>query len=231
VAVALAAALLGFLAVQAASQPRVAPARGIRRLELVDLIRQQDERIRELRRQVRALRRDLTDASVTESGSAEVRTLQAQVDEVAATAGGRGLSGSGVIAILDDSELARSPSGDPNDLVIHERDIQTVVNALWAAGAEAVAVNGQRLTSASAVRCAGNTLLLHGTVQSPPYEIVGIGDPQALGDSLRGGPGMDRLLAAARAFGLRYVFEEGIVHIPEGTVVPELEAARAVGGA
>lgn len=229
VAVAMAAALLGFLAVQAASQPRVAPARSVRRLELVDLIRQQDERIRALRRRVQLLRGDLTAASATASGSAEVRALQAQLDDLSAVAGGGGLSGPGVIVILDDSDLTRSPSGDPNDLVIHERDIQTVVNALWAANAEAVAVNGQRLTSASAVRCAGNTLLLHGTVHSPPYEIVAIGDSRALGDSLRSGPGMDRLLAAVRSFGLRYVFEEGLVQIPGGTVVPELAAARPVG--
>jgi uncharacterized protein YlxW (UPF0749 family) len=229
VAVALAAALLGFLAVQAASQPRAAPARGVRRLELADLIRQQDERIRELRRQVAALRRDLTAASRAASGSTEVRAMQAQVDELSAAAGGGGVSGSGVIVMLDDSDLSRSPSGDPNDLVIHERDIQTVVNALWAGDADAVALNGQRLTSASAVRCAGNTLLLHGTVQSPPYEIAAIGDPRALGDSLRSGPGMDRLLAAVRSFGLRYVFEEGLVEIPGGTAVPELLAARPVG--
>jgi uncharacterized protein YlxW (UPF0749 family) len=231
VAVALAAALLGFLAVQAASQPRVAPARGIRRLELVDLIQRQDERIRDLRGQVRDLRRDLAAATGRAPESAEVRTIQAEVDELAAVAGGRGLSGTGVVVTLDDSDLARSPSGDPNDLVIHEQDIQTVVNALWAADAEAVAVNSHRLTSASAVRCAGNTLLLHGTVQSPPYQIVAIGDPRALGDSLRGGPGIDRLLAAARTFGLRYGFEEGTVHIPPGTVVPELEASRPVGTA
>jgi uncharacterized protein YlxW (UPF0749 family) len=229
-AVALAAALLGFLAVQAASQPRVAPARSIRRLELVDLIQQQDQRIRELRREVRDLRRDLNDASGA-AGGAEVRAVQVEVDDMAAVAGGRGLDGPGVIVTLDDSNLARSPSGDPNDLVIHERDIQTVVNALWAAGAEAVGLNGHRLTSASAVRCAGNTLLLHGTVQSPPYEIVGIGDPEALRDSLEGGPGMDRLLAAARAFGLRYVFQEGTVRIPSGTVVPELAAAQPAGTA
>ncbi|MGH2682075.1 MAG: DUF881 domain-containing protein [Actinomycetota bacterium] len=230
-AVALAAALLGFLAVQAASQPRVAPARGIRRLEIVDLIRQQDRRIRELRADVRALRRDLREASGTAPSSAEVRDLQAQVDEMAVAAGGRGLDGPGVIVTLDDSPLARSPSGDPNDLVIHERDIQMVVNALWVAGAEAVAINGHRLTSLSAVRCAGNTLLLHGTVQSPPYEIVAIGDPAALRDSLEGGPGMDRLLAAAGAFGLRYGFEEGTVDIPSGTEVPELATARPVGTA
>jgi uncharacterized protein YlxW (UPF0749 family) len=230
-AVALAAALLGFLAVQAASQPRVAPARSIRRLELVDLIHQQDQRIRELRQEVRDLRKGLDDASGAAPGGAEVRAVRGEVDDMAAVAGSRGLDGPGVIVTLGDSNLARSPSGDPNDLVIHERDIQTLVNALWAAGAEAVGLNGHRLTSASAVRCAGNTLLLHGTVQSPPYEVVAIGDPEALRDSLEGGPGMDRLLAAARAFGLRYVFQEGTVRIPSGTVVPELAAAQPAGTA
>jgi uncharacterized protein YlxW (UPF0749 family) len=172
VAVPLAAALLGFLAVQAASQPREAPTRGIRRLEIVDLIQQQDQRVRALRREVRSLRRDLAEASELGPATAEVRATAAEVDDLAALAGGGGVSGPGVVVTLDDSDLSRSLSGDPNDLVIHEQDIQTVVNALWMAGAEAVAVAGHRLTSASAVRCAGNTLLLHGTVQSPPYEIV-----------------------------------------------------------
>jgi uncharacterized protein YlxW (UPF0749 family) len=225
-AVALAAGLLGFLAVQAASQPRVAPARGIRRLELVDLIVQQDRRIRDLRSQVRMLRRDLSEASSSAPGTAEIRGLRAEVEGLDGLAGGGGLTGPGVTLTLDDSGLARSPSGDPNDLVIHERDIQTVVNALWAAGAEAVAVAGQRLTSASAVRCAGNTLLLHGSVHSPPYEIVAIGDPEALRESLGARPGMDRLLAAARSFGLRYVVQAGNVRIPARTEMPELAAAR-----
>ena len=226
VAVALAAGLLGFLAVQAASQPRGAPTRGIRRLELVDLIHQQDQRVRALRGEVRTLRRELSEAAGTGLATAEIRAATAEVDELAALAGGGGLSGRGVVVTLDDSDLSRSPSGDPNDLVIHEQDIQTVVNALWRAGAEAVAVAGQRLTTASAVRCAGNTLLLHGTVQSPPYEIVAIGDPAALRDSLAGGAGINRVLAAARAFGLRYVVEEGTVRIPAGSVVPELVTAR-----
>jgi uncharacterized protein YlxW (UPF0749 family) len=225
VAVALAASLLGFLAVQAASNPREAPTRGIRRLQIVDLIQQQDERVRALRREVRALRRDLAEASEMGPATAEVRATSAQVAELTALAGGGGLSGPGVVVTLDDSDLSRSPSGDPNDLVIHEQDIQTVVNALWRAGAEAVAVAGHRLTSASAVRCAGNTLLLHGTVQSPPYEIVAIGAPDTLRDSLAGGPGIDRVLAAARAFGLRYVVEEGTVRISAGIAVPELIAA------
>jgi uncharacterized protein YlxW (UPF0749 family) len=228
-AVALAAGLLGFLAVQAASQPREAPTRGIRRLELVDLIQQQDQRVRALRREVRDLRRDLAEASGMGPATAELQATEAEVAELSAVAGGGGVSGPGVVVTLDDSDLSRSPSGDPNDLVIHEQDIQTAVNALWRAGAEAVAVAGQRLTSASAVRCAGNTLLLHGTVQSPPYEIAAVGDPDALRDSLARGPGIDRVLAAARAFGLRYVVEEGTVRIPAGTDVPELVMARPGG--
>ncbi len=57
----------------------------------------------------------------------------------------------------------------PDDLVVHQQDVQAVVNALWAGGADAVQVMDQRLLSTSAVRCVGNTLLLNGRVYSPPY--------------------------------------------------------------
>lgn len=226
-AVALATGLLGFLAVQAASQPRVAPARGIRRLELVDLIQQQDRRVRALRNDVRDVRREMAQLGALAPGSAEVEAIEAEIARLTDLAGGGALLGQGVVVTLDDSGAARSPTGDPNDLLVHERDIQTVVNALWAAGAEAVAVNGQRLTSASAVRCAGNTLLLNGTVHSPPYEILAIGDPEALRDSMAARPGMDRLLAAVRTFGLRYLVEAGTVRIPEGGATPSLRLARS----
>jgi uncharacterized protein YlxW (UPF0749 family) len=116
---------------------------------------------------------------------------------------------------LEDSSASNSPTGDPNDLVIHEQDIQTVVNALWAAGAEALSVNGERLTSTSAVRCAGNTLLLHGEVHSPPYEIRAIGDPDALAATLPRQAGMGRLLEDVRAFGLGLEIEPGPVAIPQ----------------
>jgi uncharacterized protein YlxW (UPF0749 family) len=71
-------------------------------------------------------------------------------------------------ATPDDSSLRQLPTGNLNDLVIHSQDVQAVVNGLWKAGAEAVAINGQRLVSTSAVLCVGNTLLLNGTVHSPP---------------------------------------------------------------
>jgi uncharacterized protein YlxW (UPF0749 family) len=228
-AVPLAAALLGFLAVLAARQPPQA-TREIRRLELADLVRQEDARVRALRGQVRELQGRL---EAIEATSAEtdlgLRGIREQIEELAVGGGTAGLVGPGVTVTLDDSSAGRSPTGDPNDLIVHERDIQTVVNALWAAGAEAVAVNGERLTAGSAVRCAGNTLLLHGVLHSPPYRIGAIGDPAALSASFPGGPGMDRLQAAVRAFGIQLDVEPGTVRIESGPPTGTLDLARPSG--
>jgi uncharacterized protein YlxW (UPF0749 family) len=206
VTVAIAAALLGFLAVLAARQPPRA-SRDLRRLELVDLIRDQDARVRRLRTEVRSLEDELAAGAGTE----EVRRLRRRVEAVAARAGGGPVEGPGVVVTLDDSSANRSPTGDPNDLIVHERDIQTLVNALWGAGAEAVAIGGDRLTALSAVRCAGNTLLIHGALRSPPYRVAAIGDPGRLGDALSGQPGMGRLLVAVEAFGLGFEVERTTV--------------------
>ena len=62
--------------------------------------------------------------------------------------------------------------------------MQAVVNALWAGGAEAMTIMGVRVISTSAVRCVGNTLLLHGRVYSPPFVITAIGDPSAMQQAL-----------------------------------------------
>ena len=67
-----------------------------------------------------------------------------------------------------------------DDLVVHQQDVQAVVNALWAAGAEAMTLMDQRVISTSAVRCVGNVLILQGRVYSPPYTVTAIGDPAAL---------------------------------------------------
>ena len=219
VAVPLAAALLGFLGVLAASQPEQ-PLRETRRLELADLIREQDARVQSLRSQVRALERSLEESA--QASVDDVGNLTARIGALEATSGSAPLRGPGIVVRLDDSAAARSPTGDPNDLLVHEGDIQTVVNALWSAGAEAVAVNGQRLNALSAVRCTGNTLLLHGRVHVPPYEIAAIGDPAKLAASLTAQPGMDRLLAAVESFGIRFSIETGPVRIPGGGSQPAL---------
>ena len=222
----MAAALLGFLAVLAATQGRL-PDRGQRRLELVDLIREQGGRVDSLGRSLSRLqgRLDLLTVGTATQGSA-TGELGKRVRALSAWGGTAGLSGPGVTVTLDDSSSGRSPTGDPNDLIVHEQDIQAVVNALWSAGAEAMAVNGERLTAVSAVRCAGNTLLLHGKVHSPPYRIAAIGDPVRLEARLSRQPGMGRLLAAVSSFGLGFEVRAGDVRIREGRSVPRLRSAE-----
>ena len=62
---------------------------------------------------------------------------------------------------------------DPLDVVVHQQDIQAVVNAMWRAGAEAVTIQGQRVISTTGIKCDGNLVSLHGVPYYPPYEIVG----------------------------------------------------------
>ena len=84
---------------------------------------------------------------------------------------------------LNDAPVSASniPEGfTVDDVVVHQQDVQAVVNALWAGGAEAMMLMDQRVISTSAVRCVGNTLILQGRVYSPPYVIQAMGDPVAL---------------------------------------------------
>jgi uncharacterized protein YlxW (UPF0749 family) len=214
-AMVLAAGLLGFLAVLAATRPAGSP-RELRRFELADLVQSEDDRVRALRVELSRLEAEVAELD-QDRGDADLNALREEVALLAEAGGSAPLEGPGLVVTLDDSSQARSPSGDPNDLVVHEADIQTVVNALWAAGGEAVAINGERLTAGSAVRCAGNTLLLHGTLHTPPYEIAAIGEPAELSASLAAQPGMQRLADAFDAFGRQLDVESTFVRLDSGS--------------
>lgn len=84
------------------------------------------------------------------------------------------VAGPGIVVTLDDSSAASSAER------IQDFDLQVLVNALWAAGAEAVAVDGQRLSPTTAVRNAGEAVLVNLTPLSPPYVVEAIGDPTDL---------------------------------------------------
>jgi uncharacterized protein YlxW (UPF0749 family) len=186
----LAVALLGFAIVAAATLPHPGP-RVSRSARLIDLIAAEDIRTRSQKNELDRLQAELArlQKSAIEAGLSDV---QKQIDQLGPYAGLAEVSGAGVVVEMRDSTLRRSPTGDPNDLVIHQQDIQAVVNALWAGGAEAISINGERLTSDSAVRCVGNTLLLHGSVYAPPYRISAIGDQAKLVAILATDPLVDR---------------------------------------
>ncbi|HEX5569328.1 MAG TPA: DUF881 domain-containing protein [Streptomyces sp.] len=107
---------------------------------------------------------------------------------VALLAGAVPVEGPGVKLVVDDAEdTGRSEGGGPRQSTsfadtgrVRDRDLQRVVNGLWGAGAEAIAVNGQRLTALSAIRAAGDAILVDNKPLAPPYTLLAVGDGQRL---------------------------------------------------
>jgi uncharacterized protein YlxW (UPF0749 family) len=193
------------LVVAARSEGADAGPRTGRRVELVELIRAEQQQTVQLEREVEELRARVT--AFEEAGTAdaaELEGLSKRIDALLAPAGMTPVRGPGVEVTLTDSALETSPSGDLNDLVIHEQDLQAVINALWAGGAEAMSVNDQRILATTAIRCVGNTLLLHGAVYSPPYVVRVIGDEVALRDALERDTVVAALRTAAAHYGLGF---------------------------
>ncbi|MGY2080641.1 DUF881 domain-containing protein [Modestobacter sp. SYSU DS0657] len=188
--------------------------------ELSELIRQRDavaarqqEELVRLQSRVQAL----TDQAATRD--VEVAAVQAGSERALAAAGLTPVRGSGVQIVLDDAPRPVGgglPSGaTPDDLVIHQSDVQGVVNALWAAGADGVAIMGQRLIATSAVRCVGNTLLLQGRTYSPPFVITAVGNSEEMRSELAASREVTVLRQAAEAYGLTYrVSDERQVSLP-----------------
>jgi uncharacterized protein YlxW (UPF0749 family) len=137
-----------------------------------------------------------------------VKQAREQADSMREAAGFTGLHGPGLTVSLNDSSR-RASASDPNgpdndDLVVHQGDVQAVVNAMWAGGAEAMSIMDIRVISTSAVRCVGNTLLLHGQVFSPPFKITAIGEPTAMHNALESAEGVRQFRDAVADFGLGY---------------------------
>lgn len=96
------------------------------------------------------------------------------------------VSGRAVIVELADApaSMQRNPDVSPDDLVVHQQDLQAVINAMWRGRAKAVTVMGQRIIATTAIKCVGNTLLVQGRVYSPPYRIAAVGDPAAISKAI-----------------------------------------------
>ncbi|HEX6970360.1 MAG TPA: DUF881 domain-containing protein [Micromonosporaceae bacterium] len=179
-----------------------------RRPELTELIQARRARIAASEQRAARLRDDVaaqTDALAGSDKSVAAQTARA--DAIRRQAGLIELTGPGVTVELDDAPQLgdnRPASATNNDLVVHQSDVQAVVNALWAGGAEAMSIMNVRVLSTSAVRCVGNTLLLHGRVYSPPFKITAIGDPAALQRSLAASEGVRLFKEDAEHFQLGY---------------------------
>lgn len=133
----------------------------------------------------------------------DARELQQRIDALKAEAGMTPVSGAGVIVTLDDARLP--PSRDTQAIalaIVHSQDITDVINAAWKGGAVAIAVNGERITGASA--CVGATIQINGTLMSPPFAVSIVGPGEQLSRELRDAGQLADLRARQRAFGLGF---------------------------
>lgn len=180
-----------------------------RRPQLAQLIEErrkqvasEDSRAAELRRQVEA------ETNAIAGSDQPIADQRARGDQERTAAGFSALHGTGLTVQLNDAPRradGTKPAGATNDdLVVHEADVRAVVNAMWAGGAEAMSIMGVRVITTSAVRCVGNTLLLHGRVYSPPFVITAIGDPARIRQALSAAENVQWFREAARAYGLGY---------------------------
>lgn len=175
---------------------------------LPDIIREQTQDNTRMTEELEALNAEVDGLSRDGApGNAVVDEIKRKGDDLSFAAGRTAVQGPGVEVQLRDSKLPvdQLPEGfGVDDIVVHQQDVQAVVNALWAGGAEAMMIQDQRVILTSAVRCVGNTLILQGRVYSPPYRIRAIGDPKALNDMLLQSPEVSIYKEYVQAVGLGY---------------------------
>ncbi|MFV9568431.1 MULTISPECIES: DUF881 domain-containing protein [Thermoanaerobacter] len=111
---------------------------------------------------------------------AALKNLQQDIEKYKSLAGLTDMEGPGVIVTVNDSDLQPRDGEDPNLYLVHDEDLLNIVNELKAGGAEAIAINDQRLIATSEIRCVGPTININSTRYAPPYVIKAIGDPETL---------------------------------------------------
>ncbi|MGH3499084.1 MAG: DUF881 domain-containing protein [Nocardioidaceae bacterium] len=149
--------------------------------DLSTLVQQRADAVAAQRAQQRTLRAEI--AALT--GSVDSKSVVAAQQQAAAqkpAAGLTGVTGPGLAVTLQDSPRGQQipPGLNADALVVHQQDIQAFVNALWAGGAQAISLQGQRLIATTGIKCVGNTVVLEGVPYSPPYRIEAVGDVTAL---------------------------------------------------
>jgi uncharacterized protein YlxW (UPF0749 family) len=192
-----------------AAQARVAaPVVAKERQELVDRIDRETETADKLEDSVDRLREDVSarqrEALKHSGGSAESEI-------VGILSGAAAVHGPGVKLVVNDAKDAGSGAdGDPRETTgfsdtgrVRDRDMQRVVNGLWESGAEAVSINGQRLTALSAIRAAGDAILVDNKPLVPPYTVLAVGDGQRLSTRFQNSADGLYLNALQEGYGIR----------------------------
>jgi uncharacterized protein YlxW (UPF0749 family) len=124
--------------------------------------------------------------------------------------------GSGILLELSDSDNPLQSGENPNYRIIHNTDLLAVINNLWAGGAKAISINGQRVTMYTDIKCIGPTILINKTRVTSPFLIKAVGNPKKLVDSAKNG-----YLKSLELYGIKYrmeIYEQ--IEIPaDGTII------------
>ncbi|MFT3859809.1 DUF881 domain-containing protein [Micropruina sp.] len=214
----------GFMIATSAINAGGTDLRPNRNTDLVGLVATESKRNAELTERVAGLRFDVDALAKADAGSIPEQTMT----DAAAVAGQTRVRGPAVAVVIDDAPSGVHPAGvSPELLVVHQQDIQAVVNALWSGGAEAMTIQGQRVTSRTGVKCVGNSVVLHGVPYAPPYEIVAIGDQNRLEQALADSPAMKIYRQYVDAYGLGFSQRrEADVTLPAYRGSLDIEARR-----
>lgn len=176
--------LAGLLFVTSGTNARGTDLRPGRYVDLPELVQDRSQRVEALQARSAQLQAEI-DALSSDVSNQRLRRLGSAIDVLQPAAGLTAVRGPGLAVALDDAPRDQELPAltDADLLVVHQQDIQAVVNALWAGGAEAMMLQSQRIVATTGIKCVGNTVLLHGVPYSPPYRIVAVGNP----DQLRAG--------------------------------------------
>ena len=108
------------------------------------------------------------------------RDLQARIEELRSASGLTERTGEGVQIVLDDARATTAQSGNVDKSICHSTDLTDIINAAWRGGAQAIAVNGERVVGTTSVYCVGSTIMVNGTLMSPAFTVTVIGPQNEL---------------------------------------------------
>ena len=187
------------------------------RTDLAALIRSENAQRDAEEHRLASLRSQIDALTATAAGNdTQVAALRRQARDISAGAGFTPVAGHGLVVTLDDApaDNPRTAGAQPDDLVVHQQDVQAVVNALWAGGAESMMLMDQRVISTSAVRCVGNTLILQGRLYPPPYRISAIGNVADMKRAMNASPTIPIYLEYRDRYGLGWSVDERDLAMP-----------------
>lgn len=185
---------------------------------LAELVQIETERVEKLQTTVNNLQ-DTVDKLADRSSNSHPKFDPEEAENTSIHAGASSVTGPGLIVELADAPADQLNADIPPDsLVVHQQDLEAVINALWAGGAEAMTLQDQRVLSTTAFRCVGNVLSLHGRVYSPPYRVQAIGDPALLRAALDSSEQIANYRDWVEVVGLGWSVEDAEkLELPSGT--------------